>query len=329
MNLFVCRNASQVSKSLTLAKKCDVITIFTDDYDNESLNFIKNLALLNGYNITPISGFLSAVFTSKYLSPIIINYLFSVKFLKFGSRYLYNRLLSDSKVEPSKLDEIYMFHDAYPVSKVVLRNKMINLLEDGLVNYSLPEYSGFHKLMSGLFNLELSYIGLSHRVNKIFLTGLKSTENLPKILQDKIEIINFDYSKLNFDSEIEYNCVILTQPLDTSGYCSNDKKEKLYLYIFDCLSKFGLNPVLKIHPRDLSDYKNIPQIRDSRLIPFELLKMEDTTTLVSLFSSGEVSNVRHFRLIENNYKKEVEDLNEGKIIELIDEVFDKIKVVYD
>lgn len=141
------------------------------------------------------------------------------------------------------------------------------LLEDGTINYSQKQYKRSIK------NRLLSYpkFGRDKNVKKIYLTGLAS---IPEEIENKVEIINLKklwdlktkeeqqeiLEVFGFNSnqlkELEgRNMILYTQPLSEDGVITEKEKIELYSKIILKYPKEKL--ILKMHPREKTNYKNI------------------------------------------------------------------------
>lgn len=141
------------------------------------------------------------------------------------------------------------------------------LIEDGMINYSQKQYKRSIK------NRLLSYskFGRDKNVKKIYLTGLAS---IPKEIENKVEIINLKslwnlktkeeqqeiLEIFGFNSnqlkELEGRSMILyTQPLSEDGVVTEKEKIELYSKIILKYPKEKL--ILKMHPREKTNYKDI------------------------------------------------------------------------
>ena len=197
----------------------------------------------------------------------------------------------------------YIGHDHILSTKVIWNNiKEFILLEDGLMNYEKPEYKKYVKFYSKLNKKNLR-LGLSPKVKKIFLTGLKE---IPEYIKDKVEIIDLkkcwkgktEYEKRKvldlFDAEKlikkikEKRIIFLTQPLVDDEVLTEKEFFELLQKIFKNYDKKEI--IFKVHPRDNFDYKkyfeNMEYLKTQ--VPFEILEYMniEIDTIVTLFSTA-------------------------------------------
>lgn len=184
--------------------------------------------------------------------------------------------------------------------------KKVFLLEDGMINYKLERLT-LKKVIKNLFLLRPLFYksyGYSKYVKKIYLTGLAT---IPKELEDKVEIINLKklwksktkeeqkeiLEVFNFNKEIierlnERNIILYTQPLSEDGLIEEKEKINLYLKIISKYPKSEI--VIKTHPREKTNYKNI--LKDILIIeenfPSEILELMEISfeKAVTIFSTA-------------------------------------------
>lgn len=171
------------------------------------------------------------------------------------------------------------------------------LLEDGLANYKIPQYSKIYKIFLGG-----ETFGRSIRVKKIFLSGM--IEKVEPIIKNKVNY--FDIQRLwkeltslqkkeinkifNYHSEDEVvgDVMILTQPLSEYGFINENDKIDIYRRILQEYE--GKKIIIRQHPRELTNYStHFPDVIVNRSkAPVELVVLNSSTinTVVTLFSSG-------------------------------------------
>lgn len=214
-------------------------------------------------------------------------YLFKMKILGDSSYYLYG--------EDMMMSYFY-------------KKRKIHLIEDGTWSYKIrEEEKSFLKRLKRLVRLEnpfYNFSGEDNSVEKIYLTGLGK---IPTSIKKKVEIINLkklweektieERSKiLNFfDINLEKlkrikskKYLLLTQPLSEDG--TLNEKEKIEIYS-NILSNYDLkNIVIKVHPREKLDYKNIfPEVEIlDEYFPVELFKIFniEPEKVITIFSSA-------------------------------------------
>ncbi|MGL5596035.1 MAG: glycosyltransferase family 52, partial [Cetobacterium sp.] len=185
--------------------------------------------------------------------------------------------------------------------------KKIMLLEDGLKNYE-KQYS-----KTILTKLKLFFVGeirsykafgYSESIKKIYLTGLAP---IPKEIAHKVELINLKelWNKktleeqneildiFSFDLDIkekikERDIILFTQPLSEDKALTEAEKIDIYFKIIKKYPKDRL--VIKTHPREKTDYKDIFKeylVLDNPF-PFEILNLLDVkfNKAITLFSTA-------------------------------------------
>lgn len=171
------------------------------------------------------------------------------------------------------------------------------LIEDGLANYKIPDYSKLYKFFLG----EKTF-GRSEKVKKIFLSGMMKIKE-PEIL-NKVEYFDLlvrwnsltpeqknnvnKFFRFTNTDEIEADVVILTQPLSEYGFITESEKINIYQKL---ISEYdGHNVVIRRHPREMTcypDYFPNVKVNDSK-VPIELILLNSPSIRrgVTLFSSG-------------------------------------------
>lgn len=176
-------------------------------------------------------------------------------------------------------------------------------MEDGTRNYREKKCVG--TLKAKFYFMKKSEI---HRnVKKIYLTGLAP---IPKEIESKVEIINLKelWNKkaeeekkeildiFGFDENLinkikNKKNILFTQPLSEDGFISEEEKMKLYKKIVSNYLQKDL--VIKIHPREKTDYKKyFPEIEIlNQSFPAELfdlldIKFEKAITIFSTAALG-------------------------------------------
>lgn len=161
-------------------------------------------------------------------------------------------------------------------SNPILNNyKEFYLIEDGLINYTGPEFflkkykkSLCRRFLIKHFDCINLPLGLSDKVKKIYLTGIQP---IPKEIIKKTELIDINklWNKLDinkkkslktlFLSDYKFNVdskrkiLLLTQCWSEDKILSEKEKISLYKYIIDYYGE--KNIILKTHPRETTDYK--------------------------------------------------------------------------
>lgn len=200
------------------------------------------------------------------------------------------------------------YNIVYSVDHTRIGNKLLFckefiLIEDGLMNYKEIKESNI-KIKIKKILLKNRILGRSKNVKKIYLTGLAP---IPKELLSKVEIVNlkklwnnkkneekkeilkvFSFN-MNIIKKIKERSIILfTQPLSEDKILTENEKIKIYSKIIKKYSKDKL--IIKIHPREKTDYKEI--FKDCLILdnpfPFEIMNLLDIKfkKAVTLFSTA-------------------------------------------
>lgn len=182
------------------------------------------------------------------------------------------------------------------------------LIEDGTWSYKVrEEEKTFLKRLKRVIRLEnpfYNFSGEDKGVEKIYLTGLGE---IPASIKEKVEIIGlkklWDEKTIEernkilnfFDINLEKlkrikskKYLLLTQPLSEDGTLS--EKEKIEIYS-EILSNYDLkNVVIKVHPREKLNYRNIfPEVEIlDEYFPVELFKIFniEPEKVITIFSSA-------------------------------------------
>lgn len=152
------------------------------------------------------------------------------------------------------------------------KNKGYILLEDGSINYTILNLrKNYLKKIVKLQNPFYFPYGRSKKVKKIYLTGLAP---IPKEIENKVEIINlknlwdlktkeeqqeilevFGFNSNQLKDLEGRNMILYTQPLSEDGVVTEKEKIELYSKIILKYPKEKL--ILKMHPREKTNYKDI------------------------------------------------------------------------
>lgn len=206
------------------------------------------------------------------------------------------------------LKDIYIYGNDDILFMIPFKNKEINLIEDGTVNYVLKTKKDtfLKKIKKKILLAPINYKthGLSKRVKKIYLTGLAP---IPKEIVHKVELINLKelWDKKSFGEQREIldifsfdlnikesikgrDIILFTQPLSEDGIITEDEKIEIYLKIANKYPHDRL--IIKTHPREKTNYKEI--FSDNLVLdnpfPFEILNLLDVkfNKAVTLFSTA-------------------------------------------
>lgn len=200
-------------------------------------------------------------------------------------------------------------NDDLKISSFFRRNNFY-ILEDGVINYNYSnqlEKTLFKKIFKRVLMLQFKNyksFGIEKNIQKIYLTGLGP---IPKEIEHKVEIINlkelWDKKTLEEQNEIleifsfdlyikekinGRDMILFTQPLSEDKILTEEEKIEIYSKIIKKYPKDRL--VIKTHPREKTDYKNIFKeylVLDNPF-PFEILNLLDVkfTKAITLFSTA-------------------------------------------
>ena len=216
------------------------------------------------------------------------------------------------------------------------------LLEDGLANYNKQLYNEIQKEQTKQKRLKIvrdrflkrskiyyKIFGLSEKIKKIYLTGIAE---IPEIIKDKVEIVNLKekWKQLSLEEQEEIlrifnlknsdlikwqklknKVLLITQPLSEDGIIT--EKEKIGIYK-EVIEKNKLeNIMIKPHPREKTNYKNI--FPDVELIegkfPLEILMLLGINfkEVITIFSTAAlnfkgITNVNFIGTEDNIHLKE-------------------------
>jgi len=173
----------------------------------------------------------------------------------------------------------------YPASVFFKKAAKIILIEEGITQYSMPDQSSAMMLIRKVLGdclefwkdsrLEGIYVQRPLKYNaelQPYLTQFSydlSETNLKKVaecykifMREDERTIFSQYCSGDFG-------VIFTQPLSEDGYITEKEKIGIYSSLIKKYSEYG-EPILKVHPRDYSDYGNICKYIDYGKYPSEL-----------------------------------------------------------
>lgn len=180
------------------------------------------------------------------------------------------------------------------------------VIEDGSYSYTYQSQRKKYKYVEkikGKIGVNPS-LGRHKNVKKIYLTGLapipeeivhkvelinpKELWN-KKTLEEQNEILNIFSFDLNIKEKIkERDLILFTQPLSEDNVITEKEKIEIYLKIIKKYPKNRL--IIKTHPREKTDYKDI--IKECLVLdkpfPFEILNLLDVkfSKAITLFSTA-------------------------------------------
>lgn len=156
------------------------------------------------------------------------------------------------------------------------RSESVVLREEGLGNYhSLPFGLGkaVLRLATGR-SAKRQIMGEERWIDRIEVSQPKA---LPLALQAKARRLSFadlmaalpwntrrDLAELFWEGPamrpVAKTALILSQPIETAGFCSAMEKHAVYQHIADTLERSGFSVILKRHPRERNDTQVVPVI---------------------------------------------------------------------
>lgn len=234
---------------------------------------------------------------------ILKKFRFKNKILKFLDIYLKEKYIKYF-CKKNKIDNLKVFGaDHLSYSNYFKKNHTFYVIEDGISNYKINNYQQKNKILKKYMGLISSY-GNNKKTSKIYLTGLSS---IPQEIYNKVEII--DLKKLwmlktlkeqyeildifSFDLDIKErikgrDIILFTQPLSEDKIITEEEKVEIYSKIIKKYSTDRL--IIKTHPREKTDYKNIFKeylVLDNSF-PFEILNLLDIKLkkAITIFSTA-------------------------------------------
>lgn len=195
--------------------------------------------------------------------------------------------------------------DHIPLGNILVDMGEFYLIEDGSYSYSsyVKNTSKFKEIIKKIIGIN-PILGRHKNIKKIYLTGLAP---IPKEIAHKVELINlkelWDKKTLeeqneildifSFDLDIKEkikgrDIILFTQPLSEDNVITEEEKLKIYSEIIKKYQKDRL--VIKTHPREKTDYKDIFKeylVLDNPF-PFEILNLLDVkfNKAITLFSTA-------------------------------------------
>lgn len=223
---------------------------------------------------------------------IILYYIEKIKLVIF---FIRNKIFLNS--------QIIIYGDDIMLKYFFTKRKMY-LVEDGTWTYQRKKKEKFIKSLLRFENPFYLPGGLDKNIEKIFLTGLAS---IPDEINDKVKIIDlkklwekkskkeqnkimeiFGINSENIEILRGKKKILFTQPLSEDGTLEEKEKIELYKRI---LNNYILDDlVIKVHPREKTEYKKIfagVDILDKK-IPSELFTLLDIKfdIAITIFSTS-------------------------------------------
>lgn len=172
---------------------------------------------------------------------ILFNFAWNLQYVYTTANLFYKKCERAFFIEEGVLTPI---NPPQPKYKVIIKQ-----LLGGSVNYYKDEK------LEGVYiqNPELYPIDWKGKLKQLEIKSLlELLDEKTKVMILKIFLGNF-YNELNGVTGKNIG-IIYTQPLSEDGYISEGEKQKYFLEMVAYYKKYG-NPVVKIHPRDMTEYK--------------------------------------------------------------------------
>lgn len=348
MNIFLCSTVRHLLFSLLKAIKqsdeksiifmiCDQQNIDKNNFDVSKLP--KNIEVIF-FNRTDIRKKVYSGFQGKLIK-LMANYKVSLptSFQQNVANLIFIQALeANLSLKELSSPTLYLYNDRNKISRLFrLAFNDYHLIDEGLSNYSGKPLKAHEKLISFISGSKKKkrFFGDDERCKSI---SLVNAEKAPEALKDKVQQIDFintesindycyDFFKVSTD--IQPQCVLATQPLESS-----DVDMAIYKKIILACQKNNFTVAIKPHPReDISRY--VDEFPGTLLIeskiPLELLifKVHKKINILSIYSSAGLGFEDYstcLKLIEDN---ELENINLlfsqwRKDLNLVDSRLDKM-----
>ena len=328
MNIFLCSTVRHLLFSLLKAIKqsdeksiifmiCDQQNIDKNNFDVSKLP--KNIEVIF-FKRTDIRKKVYSGFQGKLIK-LMANYKVSLptSFKKNVAEMIFIQALeANLSLKELSSPTLYLYNDRNKMSRLFrLAFNDYHLIDEGLSNYSGKPLKAHEKLISFISGSKKKkrFFGDDERCKSI---SLVNAEKAPEGLKDKVQQIDFintesindycyDFFKVSTD--IQPQCVLATQPLESS-----DVDMAIYKKIILACQKNNFTVAIKPHPReDISRY--VDEFPGTLLIeskiPLELLifKVHKKINILSIYSSAGLGFEDYstcLKLIEDN---ELENIN--------------------
>lgn len=328
MNIFLCSTVRHLLFSLLKAIKqsdeksiifmiCDQQNIDKNNFDVSQLP--KNIEV-SFFNRTDIRKKVYSGFQGKLIK-LMANYKVSLptSFQQKVANLIFIQALEvNLSLKELSSPTLYLYNDRNKMSRLFrLAFNDYHLIDEGLSNYSGKPLKVHEKLISFISDSKKQkrFFGDDERCKSI---SLVNAEKAPKALKDKVQQIDFintesindycyDFFKVSTD--IQPQCVLATQPLESS-----DVDMAIYKKIILACQQNNFTVAIKPHPReDISRYLvEFPYIViiESK-IPLELVvfKTNRNINILSIYSAAGVGFENYctrLNLIKDN---ELENVN--------------------
>lgn len=173
---------------------------------------------------------------------------------------------------------------AYPASIYLDECEKAIFIQEGVMQYVTPDDNNFYLFLKKLYGNQTNF----WTMDKIEGIYVNIPEKFPNYLYPKLIKANFNYDEKQADvianiflSEDERkelleiktaDGIIFTQPLSEDGFISEKEKKNIYLKIKKICDQCG-KFVIKLHPRDTSDYDIDKNLLIKGKYPSEIFKM--------------------------------------------------------
>lgn len=203
------------------------------------------------------------------------------KFTKYIKMYFLYRNLEKFIIKEDLINKKMYLQDSVSSYSQFFLNHMNDcyLIEDGLGTYKLREEKKklqIKRIRDKILKRYSIYYEnpiLSNKIKKVYLTGIAE---IPNLIKDKVEIINLKekWEQLSFEEQeeilrifdlknsdlikwqkLENRILLITQPLSEDGIISEKEKIEIYKEIVEKNKSESI--MIKSHPREKTNYKNI------------------------------------------------------------------------
>lgn len=275
-------------------------------------------------------------FKHTFLQKIKIKNIKSNTLKNYISKIYWNKKLKYINNNLNIIPEYIFGQDHILGGNYFLSKYKFQLIEDGLINYSLVEKSIPFLKRVAFKILRINSIiplGRESNVERIYLTGMAP---IPTEIKDKVEIINLidlwksktDEEKKKILSIFNFNIslieelkgrdiLLLTQPLSEDGVITEEEKYQIYKDITNEIDERRL--VIKTHPREVTKYEDlfpnsliIKNPFPSQLLSVLGIEFSQVITLFSTAVNDFITNDTKVIFYGTNFHKNVKE-NFGNI----------------
>lgn len=226
----------------------------------------------------------------------------------------------------------YWGHSHLRFSAIVIGRNKLNMIEDGVGNYSIYNIRQSNRLkwlknlILGPYHEQENIWGINSNCENIYLTGLME---IPKAIKHKVRLINtidlwlrasefkknyilniYNIEKEDIEMLSNKTNLLITQCFSEDGDCSEITKIGMYRDIISCYCNDMNDLIIKPHPRETTDYSIIfPKATIyKKRIPLEILliagaKIKRIITINSTAAYSSSNNTEMIILGRTYYEK--------------------------